>query len=86
MAITSWPRSTAVSYPPHTELGDQGFDFFKKVVLQNAGLCDPVTLNFEKSIITYCAEAFSISIGALMGPSPVTAYVESVTGTSGTSF
>ena len=86
MAITSWPRSTAVSCSPHTELGGQRFDFFKKVVLQNAGLRDPVTLDFEKSTITYCVEAFSISMGALMGPSPVTAYVESAIGISGTPF
>jgi len=32
VAIISWPRPTAVSYFPHTELGDQRFDFFKKVV------------------------------------------------------
>lgn len=48
-----------------------------------AGLRDPVTLDFENSTIAYCVDAFSISIGALMGTSPVTAYVESATGISG---
>jgi len=86
VAITSWPRSTAVSYSPHTELADQRFNFFKRVVLQNAGLRDPVTLDFEKSTITYCVDAFGISMSALMGPSPVTAYVESASGISGTPF
>ena len=51
-----------------------------------AGLRDPVTLDFENSTIAYCVDAFSISMGALMGTSPVTAYVESATGISGTSF
>lgn len=32
VSIISWPRSTPVTYFPHTELGDSGFDFFKKVV------------------------------------------------------
>ena len=51
-----------------------------------AGLRDPVTLDFENSTIAYCVDAFSISMGALMGTSPVTAYVESATGISGSSF
>jgi hypothetical protein len=45
-----------------------------------AGLRDPVTLDFERSTIAYCVDAFSISMGALMGTSPVTAFVESATG------
>lgn len=32
VSIISWPRSTAVTYFPHTELGDSKFDFFKQVV------------------------------------------------------
>lgn len=48
-----------------------------------AGLRDPVTLDFENSTIAYCVDAFSISMGALMGTSPVTAYIESATGISG---
>ncbi|KAF9039131.1 xanthine/uracil permease [Panaeolus papilionaceus] len=47
-----------------------------------AGLRDPVTLDFEGSSIAYCVDAFSISMGALLGVSPVTAYVESATGIS----
>jgi len=45
-----------------------------------AGLRDPVTLDFENSTIAYCVDAFSISMGALVGTSPVTAFVESATG------
>ncbi|KAI0294109.1 xanthine/uracil permease [Multifurca ochricompacta] len=51
-----------------------------------AGLRDPVTMDFEGSTIAYCVDAFSISIGALMGTSPVTAYIESATGISGACF
>ncbi|TFK38450.1 xanthine/uracil permease [Crucibulum laeve] len=47
-----------------------------------AGLRNPVTLDFENSTIAYCVDAFSISMGALMGTSPVTAFVESATGIS----
>ncbi|KAK7681739.1 hypothetical protein QCA50_015086 [Cerrena zonata] len=47
-----------------------------------AGLRDPVTLDFEGSTTAYCVDAFSISMGALMGTSPVTAFVESATGIS----
>ncbi|OCF31252.1 hypothetical protein I316_07038 [Kwoniella heveanensis BCC8398] len=32
VAIISWPRPTAVTAFPHTELGDSNFEFFKKVV------------------------------------------------------
>jgi len=31
VSIISWPRGTEVTYFPYTELGDSGFDFFKKV-------------------------------------------------------
>ena len=31
-SIVSWPRSTPVTYFPHTPAGDELFDFFKKVV------------------------------------------------------
>lgn len=48
-----------------------------------AGLRDPVTLDFENSTIAYCVDAFAISMGALMGTSPVTAFIESATGISG---
>ncbi|CAI6316759.1 unnamed protein product [Periconia digitata] len=32
VSIISWPRTSSVTYFPHTELGDSSFDFFKKVV------------------------------------------------------
>lgn len=51
-----------------------------------AGLRDPVTLDFERSTVAYCVDAFSISMGALLGVSPVTAFVESATGISGKSY
>ncbi|KAI0052219.1 hypothetical protein FA95DRAFT_70528 [Auriscalpium vulgare] len=47
-----------------------------------AGLRDPVTLDFERSTIAYCVDAFSISIGSLLGTPPVTAFIESATGIS----
>lgn len=47
-----------------------------------AGLRDPITSDFENSTVAYCVDAFSISMGALMGTSPVTAFVESATGIS----
>lgn len=47
-----------------------------------AGLRDPITLDFENSTLAYCVDAFSISMGALMGTSPVTAFIESATGIS----
>lgn len=31
VSIISWPRGTEVTYFPYTDLGDSGFDFFKKV-------------------------------------------------------
>jgi AGZA family xanthine/uracil permease-like MFS transporter len=48
-----------------------------------AGLRDPVTLDFEGSTLAYCVDSFTISMGALMGTSPVTAFIESATGISG---
>ncbi|KAG8862272.1 hypothetical protein FRB96_001851 [Tulasnella sp. 330] len=45
-----------------------------------SGVLDPVTLDFENSTIAYMVDAFSISMGSLMGTSPVTAYIESATG------
>ena len=51
-----------------------------------AGLRDPVTMDFEGSTAAYCIDGFSISMGALMGTSPVTAFIESATGISGMSL
>lgn len=122
-SIISWPRSTPVTYFPHTQAGDALFGFFKQVVsfhnittiskaitfnygngrvwyalvtflyvdildttgtlysmAKFAGLQDPITMDFENSTIAYCVDAFAISMGALMGTSPVTTFVESATG------
>ena len=32
VSIISWPRNSTVTYFPHTQIGDDNFDFFKKVV------------------------------------------------------
>ena len=45
-----------------------------------AGVMDDTTGDFERSSIAYCVDAFCISMGALLGTSPVTAYIESSTG------
>ncbi|KAK0234664.1 hypothetical protein EDD85DRAFT_89518 [Armillaria nabsnona] len=104
VSIISWPRPTAVTYFPHTDAGDQLFDYFKKVVtfhkLEKIGNAIDYNygngqvwyalitflyvdiLDFEGSTIAYCVDAFCISMGALMGTSPVTAYIESATGIS----
>jgi AGZA family xanthine/uracil permease-like MFS transporter len=47
-----------------------------------AGFVDPETQDFEGSAAAYVIDAFSISIGSLMGSPPVTAYVESGAGIS----
>lgn len=122
-SIVSWPRSTPVTYFPHTAAGDALFEFFRQVVgfhdikivseaitfhygnghvwyalvtflyvdildttgtlysmAKFAGLQDPITFDFENSTIAYCVDAVAISMGALMGTSPVTTFVESATG------
>jgi AGZA family xanthine/uracil permease-like MFS transporter len=45
-----------------------------------AGVVDPETADFPRSTWAYCCDAFSISIGALFGLSPVTVFVESGAG------
>ncbi|KAG6012041.1 hypothetical protein E4U43_007967 [Claviceps pusilla] len=127
VSIISWPRSTPVSYFPHTEIGDAQFEFFKKVITFHpiqktlnvqewnvseyggqfglalitflyvdildatgtlysmarfAGLMDPVTQDFEGSAVAYMVDAVCISIGALFGVPPVTAFIESGAGIS----
>jgi AGZA family xanthine/uracil permease-like MFS transporter len=42
-----------------------------------AGVMNERTLDFERSTVAYCVDAFSISIGSLLGVSPVTAFIES---------
>jgi AGZA family xanthine/uracil permease-like MFS transporter len=49
-----------------------------------AGLHDPGAFDFEGSSIAYCVVAFCIALGALLGTSSVTVYIESATGISGT--
>ncbi|KAH8907613.1 purine transporter [Coniochaeta sp. PMI_546] len=125
VSIISWPRPTPVTYFPHTAVGDDAFDFFRKVVdfhkigtvlnVQQwdisgyggqfglalitflyvdildctgtlyalagyADLIDPVTQDFEGSSMAYMVDSLSISIGAILGTPPVTAFVESGAG------
>ncbi|RDA88907.1 hypothetical protein CP532_5470 [Ophiocordyceps camponoti-leonardi (nom. inval.)] len=128
VSVVSWPRDTAVTAFPRTELGDSAFDFFRHVVsfhpirrilqvqrwdvageygaqfglalvtflyvdildctgtlygmARFAGLLDPVTHDFEGSSVAYVVDAVSISVGALLGVPPVTAFVESGAGIS----
>lgn len=49
---------------------------------QFAGLVDQETQDFEGSTVAYMVDAISISIGAIFGVPPVTAYVESGAGIS----
>ncbi|KAJ4367407.1 hypothetical protein N0V83_006989 [Neocucurbitaria cava] len=125
VSIISWPRGTAVTYFPHTEQGDDRWNFFKKVVnfhpinhtlnildwniaaaggqfalalftflyvdiidctatlysmARFSGVVDPDTGDFPRSTVAYCTDAFCISVGALLGTSPVTAFIESGAG------
>ncbi|KAI9806512.1 MAG: hypothetical protein M1833_003699 [Piccolia ochrophora] len=45
-----------------------------------SGVVDPSTGDFPRSTIAYCTDAMSISIGSLLGLSPVTAFIESAAG------
>lgn len=45
-----------------------------------SGVVDPDTGDFPRSTIAYCTDAFCISVGALLGCSPVTAFIESGAG------
>ena len=45
-----------------------------------SGVVDPETGSFPRSTMAYSIDAFSISIGALLGTSPVTAFIESGAG------
>ncbi|KAJ2896576.1 hypothetical protein MKZ38_005432 [Zalerion maritima] len=125
VSVISWPRPTDVTYFPYTAVGDDAFNFFKKVVdfhqisktlnvqewniggyggqfglalvtflyvdildctgtlysmARFADLIDPVTQDFEGSTIAYMVDSISISIGAILGTPPVTAYIESGAG------
>ncbi|KAF2866730.1 permease family-domain-containing protein [Massariosphaeria phaeospora] len=45
-----------------------------------SGVVDPQTGDFPRSTLAYCTDAFCISVGALFGCSPVTAFIESGAG------
>lgn len=45
-----------------------------------SGVVDQSTGDFPRSTAAYCTDAFSISVGALFGVSPVTAFIESGAG------
>lgn len=45
-----------------------------------SGVVDKETGEFPRSTLAYCTDAFCISIGALLGCSPVTAFIESGAG------
>jgi hypothetical protein len=48
VAIISWPRSTAVTAFPYTELGNSNFDFFKNVVsARGFSLIGPHNINWS---------------------------------------
>jgi AGZA family xanthine/uracil permease-like MFS transporter len=47
-----------------------------------SGVVDPETGAFPRSTIAYCTDALSISVGAVLGTSPVTAFIESGAGIS----
>ncbi|KAH7349811.1 permease family-domain-containing protein [Plectosphaerella cucumerina] len=127
VSIISWPRGTSVTVFPNTPVGDDDFDFFKRVVwfhpitkilavqrwdigeygaqfgralitflyvdildctgtlysmARFANLIDEHTQDFEGSATAYLVDSISISIGALFGTSPVTAFIESGAGIS----
>ncbi|CAO3608198.1 unnamed protein product [Cunninghamella blakesleeana] len=122
IAITSWPRNSAVTYFPYTPQGDTMFDYFKQVVsvhgmthtlakfdfnltgkdvwialitflyvdiLDTTGTMYSMAKyggftdksgDFEKSTLAFMTDAITISIGAIFGSSPCTAFVESGAG------
>ncbi|KAG9236823.1 permease family-domain-containing protein [Amylocarpus encephaloides] len=127
VSVISWPRGTDVTYFPYTPIGNDNFDFFKKVVTFHgiqetlvaqtwdvsgvtgqfglalitflyvdildctgtlysmarfAGAINEETQDFEGSAVAYLVDACGISIGALFGLSPVTAFIESGAGIS----
>jgi AGZA family xanthine/uracil permease-like MFS transporter len=62
VSVISWPRPTPVTYFPHTPVGDDNFDFFKKVVtfhgIQNTLVAQDwnvsgVTGQFGLALITF---------------------------------
>ncbi|KAF2447791.1 hypothetical protein P171DRAFT_452975 [Karstenula rhodostoma CBS 690.94] len=124
VSIMSWPRGTSFTYFPHTNQGDDRWNFFKQVVdfhpittlnvldwnistapshfvlalftflyvdiidctatlysmARFSGVVDPDTGDFPRSTLAYCTDALCISVGSLLGVSPVTAFIESGAG------
>ena len=76
--LGEYPKPPRVTCSDHACIQDTTGTLYS--MAKFAGLRDPVTLDFENSTIAYCVDAFSISMGALMGTSPVTAFIESATG------
>ncbi|KAF5594059.1 major facilitator superfamily transporter [Fusarium pseudoanthophilum] len=125
VSICSWPRGTSITAFPYTPVGDDSFNFFKKVVdfhpitrilavqkwdisaysgqfgralitflyvdildctgtlysmARFSNLIDEKTQDFEGSATAYLVDSLSITIGAVFGTSPVTAFIESGAG------
>ncbi|RKK69368.1 putative xanthine/uracil permease [Fusarium oxysporum] len=125
VSICSWPRGTSITAFPYTPVGDDSFNFFKKVVdfhpitrilavqkwdisaysgqfgralitflyvdildctgtlysmARFSNLIDEKTQDFEGSATAYLVDSISITIGAVFGTSPVTAFIESGAG------
>ncbi|KAJ4343122.1 hypothetical protein N0V95_006737 [Ascochyta clinopodiicola] len=125
VSITAWPRGTEVTYFPYNKIGNDRWDYFKKVayfhpinhtlntldwnisqhtsqfilalftflyvdiidctatlysMARFCGAVDSDSGDFPRSTLAYCTDAFCISVGALLGVSPVTAYIESGAG------
>ncbi|KAF9695947.1 hypothetical protein EKO04_005962 [Ascochyta lentis] len=125
VSITAWPRGTDVTFFPYNQIGDERWDYFKKVayfhpinhtlntldwdisqhssqfvlalftflyvdiidctatlysMARFCGVVDTESGDFPRSTVAYCTDAFCISVGALLGVSPVTAYIESGAG------
>ncbi|RIA93369.1 purine transporter [Glomus cerebriforme] len=123
ISVISWFRNTAFTYFPNTIVGDNRYEFFKRVanfhILDNnlavmnfdfstgevwvalltflyvdildttgtlytiakfGGFMDYETGDFEGSTAAFICDAFSISISALFGISPITACIESSVG------
>lgn len=123
ISIISWFKNTSFTYFPDTKVGENRFEFFKKVVsfhlvdnnlavmnfdfstsevwvalltflyvdildttgtlysiAKFGGYMNHETGDFEGSTAAFICDAISISIGALFGISPVTAFIESSVG------
>lgn len=72
-SIISWPRSTPVTYFPHSVTGDALFDYFKQVVafhkLKHIGNVIDVSDGFYHNIIQFSKNLFlhSLNTGTNIG-------------------